>query len=144
MTNLKLRQANANDIDILFEWANDNAVRQNSFNPGKISFDNHQKWFKNKLASKNTFIYILEKDNKKIGQIRVDFENDFWLIDYSIDKTQRGNGSGKIMIELLLQKKHLPLKAKVKIKNIASCKVFEKLDFTKTITQDNLVTYTYL
>ena len=46
--NLKMRLAKEEDVDLYFRWANDTSVRQNSFNPKRIVFENQSEWFKGK------------------------------------------------------------------------------------------------
>ena len=56
-----LRVADKNDLIILYEWTNDPEVRKNSFSDKKITLEEHNKWFYNKLKSKKTDIYIYAK-----------------------------------------------------------------------------------
>ena len=37
--NLSLREVNAKDIDLLYQWANDKTVRQNAFHTEQIQSD---------------------------------------------------------------------------------------------------------
>ena len=133
---LTIRPALENDIELLYNWANDNLVRQNSINTAPIEWPEHKKWFSSRINDKNCKILIFENYYNPIGQIRFEFKNDAWEIDYSIDSCSRGMGLGKKLIELGV--KELPeackLKAIVKKENIASCRVFEKLGFEKVET----------
>lgn len=134
--NLKMRETQKEDIKLYFRWANDKAVRQNSFNPEPIKFESHLKWFKTKLSSERSKLFVFEVLGKPVGQFRIDQIDNAWLIDYSVDRHYRGLGAGKAMIthfkasrfysELLY-----PLKAFVKPSNIASQRVFEQLGFQK-------------
>ena len=133
---LTIRPALDNDIELLYNWANDNSVRQNSMNTAPIEWPEHKKWFSSRINDKNCKIFIFENYYNPIGQIRFEFKNDAWEIDYSIDSCSRGMGLGKKLIEVGV--KELPeackLKAIVKKENIASCRVFEKLGFEKVET----------
>ena len=42
---LYLRKADFKDCDVLFNWANDDEVRKNSFNQNKILYGDHIVWF---------------------------------------------------------------------------------------------------
>ena len=143
---ISLRDASILDSRLLFEWANDKAVRESSFNTSTIKWKDHSSWFEKKLKSKETKIYIaVNKQNLPIGQIRIESYEDYWLIDYSIDKSFRGNGYGKKLVQLLIRLN--PLKrflAKVRLSNIASQKVFESLNFEKNITSEEIITYKFL
>jgi RimJ/RimL family protein N-acetyltransferase len=65
--------------------------------------------------------------------VRFEFENNQWLIDYSIGKSYRGKGFGKLMLKEILNyfKTSEPIIAYVKIENIASAKIFNSLGFQK-------------
>ena len=41
---LYLRTADENDMDLLFQWANDPDVRKNSFHSEPISYETHKKY----------------------------------------------------------------------------------------------------
>ena len=143
---VSLRKVTILDSKLLFEWTNDIAVRQSSFNSNTISLNDHLSWFEKKLKSTETKIYIATiKQNEPIGQIRIDAFEDYWLIDYSIDKTFRGLGFGKHIVKLMIKlnpkKKFL---AKVKSVNIASQKVFENLHFNKIDNSKKIITYKIL
>ena len=146
--NLKMRNAQKEDVNHYFRWANDTSVRQNSFNPEPILFESHSKWFEEKLKTDHAKLYIFEILGKPVGQFRIDKVNDAWEIDYSVDKSYRGLGVGKAMISLFITKSSnnsvlYPLKALVKMSNIASQRVFQDLGFTKVEEQNETTTYLY-
>ncbi len=132
-----LRQANKDDMDLLFEWANEESVRRNSFSMRTISYEEHQRWFTQILAKTDCkqYIYILE--GEAIGQVRLQTDGDTAEISYSICSAKRCRGYEKIMLQLLYKqaKEDFPkvkfLIAKVKPDNIASKKVFMDLGYTE-------------
>ncbi len=126
-----LREATFDDALFLFDWVNNKDVRLNSINQSSIVWENHLIWLKNKLDSKETFIYILTDGEINYGQIRIDYDNyNWWIIDYSIDVNYRGKGFGSLIVSLLVEKyKKFCFKAFVKKNNLASIHVFVKLDF---------------
>ena len=136
--NILLRNADLEDAELLFNWANDKAVRNNSINQEPIIWENHLKWFESKLNTSETKILILESDDQSLGQIRIDFVEDYWIIDYSIDNQFRGNGLGKEIVRLLLKKfEAYKFKATVKKENQASIGVFNNLGFRKLLVENN-------
>lgn len=139
--NIILRQATEEDKVITFEWANDPNVRKNAFNTETILWENHFRWFNERLNNPDFLIFILESGTVPIGQIRFEKEDDYWKIDYSIDSKNRGLGMGKEIVKLGLEKIRGKIKAWVKEENIASCKVFEKLGFKQIRSIDNVVMY---
>ena len=127
---LEVVDANLEHAQLLFDWANEQTVRNNSLNNEPIKWENHLKWLSKNIESEKNKIFIFFNNGKPIGQVRLDLIGDQWLIDYSVDKDYRGKGIGskiiKKTIDLNSDKK---LKAEVKKLNIASLKVFEKLGF---------------
>ncbi|WP_236892372.1 GNAT family N-acetyltransferase [Clostridium beijerinckii] len=135
-----IEPASKKDCDLLFNWANDEDVRKNSFNSGKIIYQEHIKWFSNVINSNECFIFILKFKDISVGQIRINVKNKKAIISYSIDKNYRGQGLSMVMLNLLEQKiKDIDtnnidkLVGFVKYENIASQKVFEGLKYNKTI-----------
>jgi len=132
-------KAGEDDIDIYFKWANDREVRNNSINSNLIEYNQHINWFSKKIYEKNSFLYIFKKNGIPLGQVRFekDINDNFFIINYSIDTNYRGRGLGKIIVRLGIEKLlkdydlsgELKLRAVVKEKNIASVKVFKALDF---------------
>ena len=139
-----LRKAESNlDALLLFDWANDSVVRENSLNKVKISIIDHFKWFNKKIKDINSHIYILtDLYNSNIGQIRVDKIDEYFEIDYSISRLYRGKGFGNKILQLLLtQLGNVNYKAKVKTENIASKKVFINNGFKLQSESDGLLIY---
>jgi len=144
---ISLRLANLGDAELMFSWVNDPKVRKNSFQQAYISFDQHIDWFRKRLIDVNTTIVILEQNDLAIGQIRFDVNNLQVAIDYSIDRSYRGKGFGKMLIEKgidFFRKKNpeenFEFNAIVKKTNVASIKVFENIGFRK----QNLNSSSYL
>lgn len=138
-----LRLANEKDAELLWHWANDPAVRNNSFNPKYIQLEQHLKWFNEKLNTDATRIWILEYDHESVGQIRYDRVNDSTAeISFSVSKNKRGVGFGAKLILMTCETAFKELKIE-KIKgvtfatNIPSLKAFEKAGF-KLVRQENI------
>lgn len=137
---MKYRYADQNDLQLLFEWTNDPETRKNSYNKGIIEFEDHIKWFNNKMASGGCYIYIFSDDeNRLIGQIRIEMmltssiENA--LISISVDQKARGRKYASQMISLasLDYKRLYPVTsilAYVFKENIASVKSFINAGYT--------------
>lgn len=135
---LYLRKGNQTDVDLLYEWANDAAVRQNAFHTEPIPYENHVKWFAKVLADASVYQYILCQEELPVGQIRLNVEGNAALIDYSISAEHRGKGYGSALLELA--KKQIAIDkisgvtkmvGQVKYGNTASARAFEKCGFTR-------------
>lgn len=136
--NLYLKEAALRDAPLLFEWANDDAVRKNAFNTEKILYENHVKWFAKMLSDDSVHHYILYEGDQPVGQIRLNVEDNAAVIDYSICAKKRGNGYGIELIRLVARQLEIDkityvtkLIGQVKYENLASSRVFERCGFVK-------------
>lgn len=138
--NINLRKANISDIDIYFHWVNDIEVRKNAIQTMPILYENHSKWFENRVKSPKSLLYYFESDKKPLGQVRFDYEDGFATIDYSIDRKFRGKGLGYLILKKAINALYTEggiwestvLLAKVKKDNKASELIFRKLHFSET------------
>ena len=125
-----LRDAEKGDMDLLFQWVNDSAVRKNSFSIADITYDEYVKWFEDMLSNDYVKQYIYIYNDEPAGQIRITINEQEAEIAYSISVVKRCMGLGNEMFILLAQKvqKDFPgvikLTVKVKPDNIASQKTF--------------------
>ncbi len=94
--NLSIRLAQSDDAELLWNWANDNSVRERSFNQEPIAWQSHLEWFSRRLASPDARFYLLLEDGEPVGQIRFDRDagGQAAEISFSIAKEHRGRGFG--------------------------------------------------
>lgn len=132
---LKLRKAIPEDLHLLFDWANEPAVRQHSFNPEPISLERHTHWFKSKLDNPDALLYIAEADGEPAAHIRFDIHGRTASISYLIAADYRGKSLGHTVllkgIELLLQERPgvQVVDGLVQQNHKASVRSFEKAGF---------------
>ncbi len=133
---LKLRKVNQEDCELLWNLANDPTVRSASFSSDIISWEEHIKWFTNKLNSTNCYYFIvLNNHDKLIGQIRFDVNSQLQAeVNISINLKERGKGYASHLIKLAVE--HLfahtlikSINAFIKSDNQASIKSFQKAGF---------------
>lgn len=135
MRGLYLRKAEYSDIELLFHWANDPAVRKYSFHTKPIPYEDHATWFHRMMEDDSVLQFIMMDDQVPVGQIRLNITGDEAEIGYSIAKEYRGKGYGNAIIELaaeLVNKQFSQIKklvAKVRPDNAGSVRVFEKQGF---------------
>lgn len=143
---LTLRGACQEDMELFYYWANDPVVRENSFQQEPISWEKHVSWFQNKLASQNTYIWVLQTPSVlPVGMVRLDVDQEAVNISYSLDSIARGRGWGLKLVQLGIDKiyeldRGKIIQAKVKQGNIASIKIFHKLGFKET-GEDDVITF---
>ena len=99
-----LRKATIEDAKDILAWRNDPVTRENSFSKDEIELASHMKWFQSKLVSDNCLMLILEEEELKLGNVRVDIANHIGEISYMVSPVFRGNGYGKKMLEFLEKK----------------------------------------
>ncbi|QOD62083.1 GNAT family N-acetyltransferase [Polaribacter haliotis] len=133
-TSFVMMEAELTHAKLLFDWVNDETVRDNSLDSDLIFWENHVNWLTKNIKSKKNKIFIFLINEAPIGQVRLDLINNVWLIDYSVDKNHRGMGYGtKMLKEIINISSYKQFKAEVKKQNIASLKVFKKLGFIEKI-----------
>jgi len=130
---IEIHPATVDDVDLVYNWFNDDLVRKHSYQSAKILLEEHQKWFQQKVKDKFSMILIVKIKNIPIGLIRFDFQRNFSVIGVSIDKNFRGKG---LSIPLLIaganyyfKKYSNPIKAFIKKSNIISVKAFKGAGF---------------
>jgi UDP-2,4-diacetamido-2,4,6-trideoxy-beta-L-altropyranose hydrolase len=94
-TTLQVRPATLADAEPLWELANEETVRNNSFSPNPIPLPAHIDWLKSKLASRDSRIWIIEREGEFAAQIRYDrVAGSLAEIDFSVRSLFRGRGLG--------------------------------------------------
>jgi len=133
---LKLRNIKHDDCKLLWQWANDPIVRKSSFSSEAITWEEHLKWFTNKLNSPNCYQFIaLDSEDKPVGQIRFDVDEKFQAeVDISIKSNERGKGYAtnliKLSISYLFENTNVEIvNAIIKSENTVSIKSFSKSGF---------------
>lgn len=140
---VNLRDADKDDCELLFSWANDPEVRMNAINTNPIEWDGHVDWFNKILSGGTSKIFILERNGIPAGQVRFDLNDNQYIIDYSVDKGFRGQGLGKLMLERGIDRiGKARFKAVVKTENVGSVAIFESLNFLEIGNYvDNYIEY---
>ncbi|MCM1103116.1 MAG: GNAT family N-acetyltransferase [Clostridium sp.] len=135
---LYLRKVDQADVDVLYQWANDPAVRKMAFHTDFIPYKDHVEYFSKLLTDRSVYQYIMYKKGVPIGQIRLNITGNEALIDYSVSAENRGKGYGSELLRLIQKQIDIDkiphvkkLIGQVKYENTVSAKVFEKCGFSK-------------
>lgn len=142
---IKLRQTSAKDCRLIWQLANQPEVRAVSFSQEAIAYEDHVKWFEEKLDDSNCYFYIAENSTQEfVGQIRFELIGNGAHISISLDRKFRGQGHGSKMIELASKTFFALTEARIihayiKKNNSASMAAFKKAGFSvvKTVLVDN-------
>ena len=136
MTKLNSRKAKISDVNIYYKWINDELVRENSFNSNIIKWEDHFKWFEEKINNPNYYFYLFQDaNNNLIGQVRIEKINEIEsLVGISISFEHRGFGYGPIILteacnEFFKSNSNFIINAYIKNENISSKNIFEKAGF---------------
>ncbi len=133
---LSLRRVEEGDCRLLWEWANESAVRLASFCSAPIAWDEHREWFTKKLGDERILMFIAtDKQGVPVGQVRFETTNPREAdIDISITAEKRGRGLGAPLIEKAVQAAFermdlIRVHGFVKAGNRTSAQAFERADF---------------
>ena len=92
---LRIRQVEARDCRLLFDWANDPLVRAVSFTPESIPWETHQCWFERQLGNPAARIYVFENESgQPVAQVRYEIEGPRATLSINVDPKLRGHGLG--------------------------------------------------
>jgi RimJ/RimL family protein N-acetyltransferase len=129
------RKAVESDLDLYFDWTNDEDTRKNSFNSQVVDYQSHTNWFLNKISDKKTLMLVFENEDEiPVGQIRIEQKPTENVIGISIDKNFRGNGLAVPMLKIASEQffetfQEKTIHAYIKITNLASLYSFKKAGF---------------
>ena len=136
--NIYFRNADIEDLDLIYKWANDITVRQNSFNTDPISYKIHCQWFIDSLTSDRINIFIFyDEYSIPIGISRFQQKNDFEsVISVTVDSNHRGKGIAKKIITFSSNYYkgiyvNFKILAYIKVENLASIKSFIDAGYTE-------------
>jgi UDP-2,4-diacetamido-2,4,6-trideoxy-beta-L-altropyranose hydrolase len=147
--NLRLVPAQPGDAAIYFGWVNETEVRRQSLNSEPVPWKDHLRWFKARLASSQSRLFVLRTDRDlPVGQIRFDIcEDGTARLSYSLDPVARGRGWAAVLVTEGLRKLGalgtFQVHAEVRTSNLASRRVFEKLRFRREgVAEEGVHLYT--
>ena len=141
---MKIRKVQINDWKILFDWRNDIETRKNSHNMELVKEDDHKKWLKSVLENKNRELFIALEDKQPCGTIRADFDEQqkTYELSWTISPDFRGQGIGKKMVKLLVDRMNNKIRAEIKNGNIASVRIAECAGLTFKKEENGILHYT--
>lgn len=138
MHGLFLRKAVADDCRDLWEWRNHEDIRKWSFNKSPIPFEEHKKWFEQRLNDSN-YVILVACDGKsnKLGQIRFDVDRKKNTAHVNVHLNpqyfNQGLGTRIIIMGTNLIHAQYPLMkicAEILLNNIVSQKAFTKAGYS--------------
>ncbi|MBF0523100.1 MAG: GNAT family N-acetyltransferase [Candidatus Omnitrophica bacterium] len=141
------RKAVSEDAELLYQWRNEEASRENAFDPSEIPWKKHLEWFKSKVNNPATYIFILnDAGGSPVGQVRFDIETagtavSHVIIDHKFrQKGYAVEGLMETCSFLLRESAVKQILAYIKKCNDISYRTFKKAGFTEigqTIIKSN-------
>jgi len=122
---LELRLATIQDADLLLAWRNNPGTRNASHNTTVVQKKEHISWLTETLSNPTRQLFIAEENCIPVGNVRTDFSDGVYELSWTVDPNARGRGVGKRMVFQLAQQITEPIRAEIKVGNIASVKIAE-------------------
>lgn len=144
-SNFSFINAQEEHLDITYQWAASPVVRAYSFNQNPIVFEEHQHWFLNKIIQPGCIYLLAVWKNDIVGSLRFDITDNNALISYLVSPPYQGKGMGRVLLakglDYLAQHNTSVTTATgyVMPQNTASVKVFERLGFSSTVENNQLI-----
>jgi UDP-2,4-diacetamido-2,4,6-trideoxy-beta-L-altropyranose hydrolase len=131
---LTLRNAVMDDADLILAWQKHPKTRLYSNNSTAPDRPMHIDWMKGQLSKVTDFMWVIVKNERPAGVLRLNYQENFsgYLISILVDPEQYRQRVGYNALSLV--KKTLPFSrfyAQIHTGNIASLSMFLKLGFTK-------------
>jgi RimJ/RimL family protein N-acetyltransferase len=133
---LSFRKPTEDDMQLYFDWTNDEEVRKQSYQSAPVSLETHRQWFHNKLLDPGCTMLLFENENKvPVGQVRFQQEREGrYIIGISVSGAFRGKGLAELMLRqasehFLAVNPGSEILAYIKATNTGSVKSFERAGF---------------
>lgn len=136
-----LRPANLNDENRLLFWRNDPVTRQASLTQHIIGKKEHAKWLRNCLSDPSRKIYVAEKNGIPVGTFRIDSQEEWLFLSWTIAPSWRHRGLGREMVESVRIDDHKALKAVIRKNNVPSTKLALYMGLSLQSEEEDLLFY---
>jgi RimJ/RimL family protein N-acetyltransferase len=132
---IALRKAGPADSGLLLDWVNrPDSLAGKLLTTGPIARERHDAWLAARLADPETFLWIIESDQKPVGQLRLMKTAGAYEVDIYVVSGQRHAGVAREAlvdgVRLLSQERGAQtVRARVKADNASSQRLFERSGF---------------
>jgi RimJ/RimL family protein N-acetyltransferase len=146
MSTISLRAATMEDAALLLSWVNSpDTLAQKRLTTSPIPKAAHEDWLARRLADPATRMFIIEGDSETLGQVRLQADDGVAVIDIYVSPEARGAGVAQTAIRQACAKFGHEfadrVRAEVKVENLPSRRLFERLGFAQTASSSSFVTY---
>ncbi len=131
---LIIKKAEENDSRNVYLLSNDPFIRENSLNCSKIKWEEHNKWFTNKITDVNYLFYVVYMNSGDfVGQVRYEIKSDnYAIVSISLMDKFRGKDIGEYLLKTtadIVFKDTDKIIAYIKKDNKGSMKCFKKAGY---------------
>jgi RimJ/RimL family protein N-acetyltransferase len=146
--NLTLRPVRKEDQRILYDWANDSLVREQSFDKTPIDLAQHKLWFEKKFCCNHTRMWIMSDGKCLCGFVRVTRSTTIGTLSYLIPKPHRDQKLAQRMLIMAIRLiciewSALSIATYTIPNNIASNKSLRRVGFTLNHSNQRHNCYVY-
>lgn len=103
--------------------------------------DDHVAWLERVLSNPDRRLFIAKHNGKPIGTVRSDFDGTSNELSWTIAPGSRGKGYGVEMVRRMVSLVARPVRAEVKVGNIASAKIAEAAGMKLEREEDGVLYY---
>jgi RimJ/RimL family protein N-acetyltransferase len=131
----RLRPVELADAANLLRWVNSpDSLQWKRETTKAITVDEHRAWLTRRLSDAGTLMWIIESDQQPVGQVRLQRDNDAFMIDIYVEAGHRKGGLAATAINAALTSlsgvhRGASVVADVHKDNQASRRLFERLGF---------------
>jgi RimJ/RimL family protein N-acetyltransferase len=143
LSDIALRAADEDDVRAFWAWRNDESARAASFSPEPVPFEQHERWYRERLADPHTLLYVVVgPDAQPVGYVRFALAGGEAEISIALDASTRGRGYGTAAIDRgceALVRGGLAdrIVARVKLGNEISRRAFLRAGFVERVRSDD-------
>ena len=144
---VSVRLAGLADADCILEWRNDPVTMAMSVTSGKISREDHARWFSRVLDDPREALYVGLVDNARMGMCRFTCNAAGTIAEVSInlDPARRGQGMALPLLQRAIADftatRPLELTATIKSSNKPSQKIFTRCGFQRIRSESDCFYY---
>lgn len=137
---VNLRKVKETDCDLLYRWQTEPGNRKFSRDENIPLREDHEIWFKSKLSTNTTAIYIVQFRGMDCGYVRLDhYDDQSEEVSIMLSNQYRGLGLAKAaLISVTDMTKHDRLMAEIHPDNVASKKTFLSSGYQQTSEREYL------
>lgn len=144
---LQFRPVAAADSQCLLNWLNSaDSLRWKRQTQGPVTVDDHEAWLAKRLLDPGTFMWLVERDGKALGQARLQRAGNVFKVDVYVESRERQSGLASELLRFAVQnlwQRHpdAVIAAEIYRENAASRRLFERLGFLLVNDSDGWCEY---